>query len=259
MLCRRLAKGPDFITGHLLHTNVPMQGWDNAGPCYYSLDGEYELGTLGHITYEHTDEDAMLHVMGILHGNKQYRKAEILALLLAGCTQFLVLDPVMHEVGHWYTVGQSPVTQEWVNLDSVLFSESEGYNPVMQDEDWNTLRGEQGATLACFIRKDAYANNGTIRKAHNYQRAPSDNTPSWELPFVNGRTITVYAEQVRSAQCMYATNTPYVRDPATTPTIPPVPLQTLSTLRKERMGNSHTCRMHVRQMLARTLPTLKHP
>jgi hypothetical protein len=236
-----------------------MQGWDNAGPCYYSLDGEYELGTLGHITYEHTDEDAMLHVMGILHGNKQYRKAEILALLLAGCTQFLVLDPVMHEVGHWYTVGQSPVTQEWVNLDSVLFSESEGYNPVMQDEDWNTLRGEQGATLACFIRKDAYANNGTIRKAHNYQRAPSDNTPSWELPFVNGRTITVYAEQVRSAQCMYATNTPYVRDPATTPTIPPVPLQTLSTLRKERMGNSHTCRMHVRQMLARTLPTLKHP
>jgi hypothetical protein len=66
----------------------------------------------------------------------------------------------------------------------------------------------------------------TIRKARNHQRAPADETQFWDLPFVDGRTITVYAQQVRSAQQMYETSNPYARDPATTPTIPPVPLST---------------------------------
>jgi hypothetical protein len=83
------------------------------------------MGALGHMNDEHTDEDVMLHCMGLVQHYRRYRKADILALLPAGCTQFLVLDPVMYR-GHWYTICQSPLTGEWVNLDSMLFSTSEG-------------------------------------------------------------------------------------------------------------------------------------
>jgi exonuclease III len=223
LLHRRAIKGPRFITGHMEATGVPARGWDSPTHAYYDDDGNYALATIGHIIYEITAEDVMLEGQTPLYTNSEYNKFDILARLPKGCTQFLVLDHVMYG-GHWYVIGKSHATGEWCNLDSMLNSEGRGYNPILLDEDWTRIKGRQGATLLCLMRKDAYRNNGTVRLARNSQRDPSDFRSTWEKPLVDGRKVVVYTQQVRSAQQMYDTNDPCLRDPTNIPTIPPLPL-----------------------------------
>jgi hypothetical protein len=40
MLCRQLAKGPQFIAGYLRSTNVPIKGWDDFRLGYYGPSGK---------------------------------------------------------------------------------------------------------------------------------------------------------------------------------------------------------------------------
>jgi hypothetical protein len=202
-------------------TGVPARGWDEPTEPYYDGNGNYALATVGHMIYEFTAEDVMLAGQTPLYTSSEYNKYDILARLPRGCTHFLVLDPDMYE-GHWYVIGKSHATGEWCNLDSMLNSKGRGYHPILLDEDWARIKGKQGATLLCLVRKDAYSNNGTIRCARNSQRGPSDLRSAWEMPYVDGRTVVVYTRQVRSAQQMYDTNNPFVRDTANTPTIPPL-------------------------------------
>lgn len=198
MLGRAAIKGPGYIAGYLSSEGIPPRGWDltPTDTPYYTPQGNYDFKSMLHWLYEHTVQAAMLAAVKMVPSRPQPDPNQTMYTFLAdlpqGCTQFVVLDAFLYG-GHWYTIAQSPLDQQWYNLDSVIYSSTGGLCKRMEDSDWHAL---VGVHIYCLFAADAYTHGGTICNPNIQQKASTSPT---SFPLVHGSQVVVSETCTRRA------------------------------------------------------------
>lgn len=139
----RLCGGQSTYQDTCQTQNIPTRGWDTTEsnlPYYDAQTGHYQTNYLNHWLYEHTTQTVMLRTVQVYPLDRPPPdQVSILADLPQGCAQFLVLDKYLYG-GHYYTIAWSPITEQWYNLDSMIYTSTNGCCQRMRDDDWQKLR-----------------------------------------------------------------------------------------------------------------------